>query len=940
MWGIKGTFLNSKVARRIFVLFLISALLPIFILTFFSVRQIHSLTTENTERDLRQNAKSYGLSVYDRLLLLDEKLAVHAANPEEFNLEKSRWNMFYGFTQLIVFEAGKFSYNNNNHLPQITESERTFLLDGNSLIHVKHHSELPPEIYLLQKMKDSNNIIAALIDGEALWGKADTFDDSKGLCVYGEAGELLFCSQKQLDYQLQSIKSAWEESPTGNAIFANGKQQLFVGYWSLFIKPKFLYPNLTVVIALDQDLALDPISSLRDVFITVSVLTLIIIAFLSTIQIRRYLTPLEELMRGIERITNGDFKNPVTVTTDDEFYQLAVSFNSMSSKISRQFEFLTTMSEIDQQILSNITIKDVIAILITQANKATQSDVIYIAMPDEQNDELLEIYSEDSHHIHGMSVTTQLDQDGSVQTLMNKKVVVYNISDEKIPSYLESFTQKELSCLALVPISHNNKVRAILIFGFKENKIAEETYYRIRELGDRFAIAIAKSTWEKQLYLQAHYDPLTLLPNRQLLNDRLEHTIKRAARENSSFSLMYLDLDKFKIINDSLGHSIGDKLLKLVSQRLKETLREEDTISRLGGDEFIILLTTKNKHEDIFTYVTPIAKKVLSAISQPYLIDNHEIHISTCIGIASYPGDGRDIESLMKNADAAMYHAKSEGRNTFQFYSDKLGVMAKQKLVMETKLHNALKNNEFELYYQPKVDSYTHKILGAEALLRWVHPIDGIIFPDEFISLVEDTGMIKQLGKWTINEACRQNKQWQSEGLPKIKMSVNLSPKQFQQEDLIELINNVLINTALDPVYLDLEIIESAAMYDTELTITILKQLKKLGLSISIDDYGTGYSTLVYIKQFSVDCLKIDKCFIDNLVNDSGDKAIVSSTITLAHDLGLTVVAEGVENVQQLKWLQDKGCDQIQGYYFNRPLPAHAFTQLLKAEAETIPEVI
>ncbi|HEA26322.1 MAG TPA: HAMP domain-containing protein, partial [Ectothiorhodospiraceae bacterium] len=378
MWGIKGTFLNSKVARRIFVLFVISALLPIFILAFFSVRQIHSLTTHNIERDLRQDAKSYGLSVYDRLLLLDEKLAVHAANLENLPLEKARRNMFYGFTQVNVFDATDISYINDSYLPLITEAERVYLLEGNSIVLTKYQSGLPSEIYLLQAIKGKNYIIAALIDRDALWGKADTFDDSKGLCVYGHTSDLLFCSQMQIDSKIKVLKSKWNESTTGNANVSDGNQHLFVGYWTLFTKPKFKYPKFTIAITYDQNLALEPISSLRNIFITVSILTLVVIAFLSTVQIRRYLTPLEELMRGIERISNNDFKKPVTVTANDEFYQLAVSFNSMSTRISQQFEFLTTMSDIDQQILSNITIKDVIATLIAQANNATQSDVINV----------------------------------------------------------------------------------------------------------------------------------------------------------------------------------------------------------------------------------------------------------------------------------------------------------------------------------------------------------------------------------------------------------------------------------------------------------------------------------------------------------------------------------------------------------------------------------
>lgn len=939
MLKIKGTFLDSKVARRLFSLFIISALIPIVILAFFSLRQINFLTSQNIEQDLRQSAKSFGLSVFDRLTLLNQKLTIHAEAFEQSSFDTTQALPSEDFSQLYVvnltdnyvLNLADNTYQTGEFLPLLSEAEFAFIYQGNSVILTQYKADLPAKIFLVRAIKNSDRLIAGVINAEALWGSSETFDESKGFCIYGTGNKHIFCSQSQLDTKLDNIKSAWKEVATGNLQLTDSDQSMFIGFWNLFLKPSFLYPSFTIAITYDKNVALAPVDRLRNTFIIISLLALISIAFLSTLQIRRYLTPLEELMRGIKRISNNNFDVPVSVTTDDEFNQLADSFNSMSMRISQQFKFLTTLSEIDQLILSNITVKDILATTISHACNAVQSETIHIALFDANHGDAFDLYSEDIHHIHGISMVSQAISPADKESICNKKTVIYKLDGAVLPDYLKLLIEDNLSCFVLVPILLNEKLSAILIFGFQTSEISQETHFRLRELGDRFAIALEKSEWEKQLYLQAHYDPLTQLPNRQLLNDRLQQAVKRATRDKSSFSLMFMDLDRFKTVNDSLGHTSGDRLLQAVSQRLITTLRDDDTVARLGGDEFIIFLASSADTDENYSHVTQVAKKILSSIALPFTLDNQDVHVSASIGIATFPADGTDVETLIKNADSAMYHAKAEGRNNFQYYSKKLNDQALQLLVLENNLHRAFDNNEFELYYQPKVETTTGRILGAEALIRWNHSTDGLIAPYKFIPIAEDSGLIRQLGEWTINEACRQNSHWQHEGLDKIKVSVNLSPKQFHQQDLIKLVEQSLVNNKLHAEYLDLEIVESAAMNDINQTITTLNQLKKIGVSISIDDYGTGFSTLSYLKKFPVDCLKVDRAFVENLVDDTGDQAIVSSTILLAHSLGLSVVAEGVEDAHQLAFLRKHGCDEIQGYYFSRPVAAKEFTQLLSA---------
>jgi diguanylate cyclase (GGDEF)-like protein/PAS domain S-box-containing protein len=421
---------------------------------------------------------------------------------------------------------------------------------------------------------------------------------------------------------------------------------------------------------------------------------------------------------------------------------------------------------------------------------------------------------------------------------------------------------------------------------------------------------------EKKLKDMAYYDSLTGVPNRSLLFDRLQQAILHEDFKEKFIALMFLDLDRFKVINDTLGHIIGDKVLTTAANRLKECIRKSDTLARYGGDEFAILLyDLKSKHRP-----AAIAERIISEFSKPFYLDKHEIYMTISIGIALFPYDGKNMENLLKNADMAMYSAKNRGRNNFQFYSSDLNKKAISQLKIESELKKALIKNEFSLNYQPKVDIKSGQIIGFEALLRWKNPKLGNIPPRDFIPLAEETGMIIQIGEWVLRNACIQNKKWIDEGYPSLLVAVNLSAKQFNHSNIVDTVKNILNDTELSPKNLELEITESTIMENPDSVIKMLKELKELGISLSIDDFGTGYSSLNYLKKFPIDSLKIDKTFIDDLEHSKDDASIIKATISLAHNLNLKVIAEGVENEYQLKFLRENKCDIIQGYYYSRPL--------------------
>jgi diguanylate cyclase (GGDEF)-like protein len=418
----------------------------------------------------------------------------------------------------------------------------------------------------------------------------------------------------------------------------------------------------------------------------------------------------------------------------------------------------------------------------------------------------------------------------------------------------------------------------------------------------------------------ANYDQLTGLPNRAQLEARAKYALSLAQRNHGLLGVIFLDLDRFKDINDTLGHSIGDALLVEAAKRMKTVVREEDTVSRLGGDEFILLLPGVDARGAAL-----VAQKMLDTIAQPYLIEPYDLNVTASMGIALYPEDGSDLETLSKNADAAMYRAKQAGRNDFRFYTAEMQARSGRNLQLVNALRHALAANQLQLVYQPQLSMSDGRIIGAEALLRWYHPELGQVSPAEFIPVAEDSGLILPIGEWVLRTAALQVKRWMDEGSAPLIMAVNLSAVQFRHVDLPELVSRILDETGLPPEYLELELTEGVAMHDPQGAIAVMNDLHDRGIRLSIDDFGTGYSSLSYLKKFKVYKLKIDQSFVRDISTDPEDKAIVSAIISMAQRLGMQTIAEGVETAGQLSFLREQGCDEVQGYYYSKPLPVEQF---------------
>jgi diguanylate cyclase (GGDEF)-like protein len=429
-----------------------------------------------------------------------------------------------------------------------------------------------------------------------------------------------------------------------------------------------------------------------------------------------------------------------------------------------------------------------------------------------------------------------------------------------------------------------------------------------------------------QMTHSAHHDFLTDLPNRMLLNDRLTQAIALACRYRHKLAVLFLDLDSFKHINDSLGHAIGDKLLKAMGERLLAAVRKSDTVSRQGGDEFVVVLSSIARSEDATLSVT----KIIAATIAPYSIDQHDLHVSVSVGISIYPDDGTDAEALIQNADNAMYHAKEQGSNNYRFFKEDMNVQAVRRQSLEASLRRALERCEFVLHYQPKIDLKSGQITGVEALLRWRHPERGLIPPAEFIPIAESCGLIVPIGRWVLRQVCLQARKWQGAALPHIRVAVNISSVEFRDKNFLENLRVTLSETGLEPCYLELELTESVLMQHVESTAFALGELRAMGVHLAVDDFGTGYSSLSYLSQFPIDSLKIDKSFVQEINSGCEDAPIISAVINMGRGLKQRVIAEGVETQEQLAFLQSRGCEEGQGFYFGYPVVAEEFAKLLE----------
>ena len=632
-----------------------------------------------------------------------------------------------------------------------------------------------------------------------------------------------------------------------------------------------------------------------------------IIAFSISIIVLAYL-----LFQSLKNLTNLDncLKNfkpeepkkfQLSTSSHDEIASIALSANIMIDNI---IKYLDYSKELTTKLSQNqVHLKDAQRI----ANIGSwEYDITKESL----------ILSDEVYRIYGLKKSVVLDW-----KIFNEFII------DKHKEYIDSVLQNAIKNGSVFDIKYEINVKNKIIDIHTRGKVRKKANGNVKITA--VSMDISEETKNKKIIDKlAYYDALTELPNRSLLKDRAIKALQNASRnQNNKVAMIFLDLDHFKLINDTLGHGTGDKLLIYVSNLLREQVRKSDTVARIGGDEFILLLPNIKSIED----VENIAKKILKAFQGQHNIEDHQLYITTSIGASIYPDTSKDMDELIKNADTAMYDAKQDGRNKYKVYAKSMGNYISTQMLIEQDLKKAVNTQtELEVYYQAKIDANTNQISGAEALIRWNHQTKGLIFPDDFINVAESTGIILKMGNWIIEQSIIQLKEWDKLGFKNLKVAINLSPRQFQDNNLVSFIYNMIEKYNINPTNLEFEITETMSMTNMDATLRVLNELKSIGVSIAIDDFGTGYSSLAYLKEFPVNTLKIDKSFVMDMIKNDGDKVIVQTIITMAHSLGFTTVAEGVESLEHIKILKSMKCDELQGYHFSKAIPKDKFIQFLQ----------
>jgi diguanylate cyclase (GGDEF)-like protein len=923
---------RGHIARRLLLLFVLSAFVPLALIAALSLGEVRSLLLQQGEQRLAATAKAYGMMLYERLLVAgDVALSAAAAgraaplSGEALARRTFRWIAIADASGTVHAIAGE-----PGSVPLAGEVLSRIAQRKSAVVVVRDGAGARIVLVMPSALADRAGAVLGELDPDYLWGAADEVPASTDFCVVEDtSGAPLHCPTP-VDGALLAPMLGPRSSTLATAEWTREGEPWRAVAWPQFMRAGFGTPDWVVVASQPKRYQLARAVAFERLYIPVVALALLLVAWLTARQSRSIVRPLARLAERARGMAQNDFKSRVELGREDEFGELASAFDSMSHKLGRQFASLSALSEIDRLILSTVDTAQVVRTLLERLAAAVPADALAALVLDQDDPSQARAY----YRTAGPAEVARLERyplgASDRAALEDAPGGQWVALEGNASAWLEPLAREGAKRAYVQPVAWRGAICGALALGYRELATLEEDDRRhVREMADRLAVAVSSAWRDEQLYVQAHFDALTALPNRLLLKDRLGQEIARSQREGLRFAVLFADLDHFKTVNDSFGYTVGDAVLRESARRIAQCVRTSDTVARPGGDEFTVLLSNLQHAREAW----PIAENVVASLSREFEVNGQRCFLSASVGIASYPEDGASAEELLKSADTAMHRAKVAGRGQAVFFEERMNAEALARLTLDRDLRVAIERGELELWYQPKVDLRTGAVRGAEALMRWRHPVHGLIPPSRFIPLAEESGFIEQLGHWTLRAACAQMRAWIDREVAIGSVAVNVSPRQFRRRGLIEFVHECVREAGLPPSCIGIEITEGLLMERGDAVERMLDELADMGHGIALDDFGTGFSSMAYLKRFPVREIKIDRAFIDGLERGADSVAIVAAMVAMSHALGLIVVAEGVETRGQMTLLEGLDCDQMQGYLVSPPVPAAEFERFVAARA-------
>lgn len=909
---------GSAFARRLFLFLFLAIATPTLVLALVIFNQVSSHLSTQHRQQMHEDAKHVGMALFDRLQRISLELPRLAASQGKSHDASP-----------VIIQPPDFPppWLHPDALPSRGLPEQVSAADASLLIsQLRDEQGLALLVATLQR-GDGSTVVARL-DPDFLW-TPEQYAADRSVCVFQDSRHVLFCSEIEVKVLNSVLASARDGSASGQFVWSGDQGAMRSVYWDLFLLNIGIEPGWTIVVSEPQTDLFAPIGQFGLTLVAVVLLAILAALMFGIGHLRRVLRPLQILRAAARRVGEGDRGSQVAIHSGDEFEELADTFNTMSTQLDRQFYHLEALTEIDRLILSSVNANEIIAPVLALVRRLLDCECIAVAYESDGAARL--IYSVRADGAEKERCDT------FVLPLADYRRATQEVPDDAGPSadvppdwLAATVPVPECSQWRTVPMMVADRLEGLLVFGSEQGEVktGEKLGLASQAVG-RISVALSRARWQAELYRQARFDELTGLPNRLALKESLAGVIQYSRSSGLRLVVLFLDLDRFKLINDSIGHAAGDRYLQEVAWRVQRSVRSGDLVARLGGDEFMVAMLELGDDIDLTAEVRGVVDKLLASIPQPVRLGLHELRSTLSVGISIFPDDGETLEDLMKQADTAMYQAKRSGGNSYRFYASSMQMAARQRMELESDMRHAIETDQFELFFQPQVAANNLRVEGAEVLLRWNHPTRGMVAPDLFIPIAEESMLITEIDRWVLNAACRQIRAWLDAGTQPLRLAINISAAQFQRDTFVDLVTSTLSGYDLKPDHIELEITEGALIQDADRALEVLNTLRGLGIRLALDDFGTGYCSLSYLKTMPIHKLKIDRSFIQDITRSASDAAVVDAILHLASKMDLRTIAEGVETREEQAWLAGRGCDAYQGYLFYRPLKLDAFNQLL-----------